>query len=263
MLKLSRTINSIALIVFVQVASGAGARTVSIAFNAANFSDPLTIDNGYFPLVSGTIYTSKSTIAEGCEEDVTAITYDTRTIDGVTARVVHDQVFDGETCTSDPGALTEDTSDYYAQDNAGNVWYMGEDTFTCEGAGNCTPGEGGWIAGINGAQPGVIMLAHPKSGASYKQEFSAGVAQDQALVTATGITAKMSRDDAYQSSYSNCIVTKEWTVLEPGAIEFKTYCPGVGVVQTVEHHGKVVTSELVSISGTANALKFRTPPKHH
>jgi hypothetical protein len=259
LVRLSKSAFWLAAIVIMQTASAAGARTVSIPFNAANFSDPLTIDNPYFPLIAGTTYTSRASTSDGCEEDVTTITYQTRIIDGVTTRVVHDQVFDGETCTSDPGALTEDTSDYYAQDNAGNVWYMGEDTFTCEGAGHCTPGEGAWIAGVNNAQPGIIMLAHPKSGDSYQQEFSAGIAQDQALVTAVGVTAKMTRDDAYQASYSNCLVTKEWTVLEPGAIEFKTYCPSIGVVQTVEHHGKSVASELTSISGTANALKFRKP----
>jgi hypothetical protein len=103
------------------------------------------------------------------------------------------------------------------------------------------------------------MLASPLAGESYKQEYLPGVAQDQGLVTAVGVSAKMTRDDAYQASYSNCIVTKEWTVLEPGSIEFKTYCPNVGVVLTVEHHGKVVRSELTSVSGTANALRFRRP----
>jgi len=238
------------------------ATRVSIPFSPANFSDPLTIDNTYFPLPAGTTYTSKSDTSDGCEVDVTTVTYDTRVIDGVTTRVVHDQVFDGSSCTTAPAALTEDTLDYYAQDNAGNVWYLGEDTFSCQGAGHCTPQDGAWIAGVNGAEPGIIMLGHPRSGDSYKQEFLAGVAQDQALVTALGVTAKMTRSDAYQSSYSSCIVTKEWSVLEKGAIEFKTYCPNVGVVVTVEHHGKVVRSELTSISGTANALKFRTPPKH-
>jgi len=249
-----------ALAASVLVASSAAAGTISIPFNSTNFSDPLTIDNTYFPLVPGTTYTSKSDTGDGCEVDLMAVTYDTRVIDGVTTRVVHDQVFDGETCSTAPSALTEDTLDYYAQDNAGNVWYMGEDTFDCQGAGHCTVGEGGWIGGLNGAEPGIIMLAQPHSGDSYKQEYLPGVAQDQARVTVVGVTAKMTRDDAYQSSYSNCIVTKEWTVLEPGAIEFKTYCPNIGVVVTVEHHGKVVRSELTSISGTANALKFRTPP---
>lgn len=261
MLKLS-TISTLAVAAALFVPGAAAGRTVSIPFSAGNFSDPLTIDNSYFPLVAGTTYTSREDTADGCEVDLTEVTYDTRMIDGVTTRVVHDRVFDGDACTTAPAALTEDTLDYYAQDNAGNVWYLGEDTFDCQGAGTCTPGEGGWIAGVGGAQPGIIMLAHPQSGDGYKQEFLPGVAQDQALVTSVGVTAKMTRDDAFQSSYSNCIVTKEWTVLEPGGIEFKTYCPGVGVVVTVEHHGKVVRSELTAISGTANALKFRTVPKH-
>lgn len=242
--------------------SQAIAKRISIPFSSANFSDPLTIDHIYFPLVSGTTYTSKADTGDGCEVDVMTVSYDTQVIDGVTTRVVHDSVYDGAACTTAPKALTEDTLDYYAQDDAGDVWYMGEDTFTCQGAGNCSPSEGGWIGGVNGAQPGIIMLAKPHSGDSYRQEYLPGVAEDQALVTAVGVTAKMTRDDAYQSSYSNCIVTKEWTVLEKGAIEFKTYCPDLGVVVTVEHHGKVVRSELTSVSGTANAMKFRRPPKH-
>lgn len=209
-----------------------------------------------------TTYTSKSATADGCEVDVTTVTYQTRVIDGVTTRIVHDAVYDGASCTTAPSALTEDTLDYYAQDDSGNVWYMGEDTFTCQGAGNCTPSPGGWIAGVNGAQPGIIMLASQQSGDRYRQEYLPGTAEDQASVMAVGVTAKMTRDDAYQSSYSNCIVTREFTVLEHGAIEFKTYCPNVGVVQVVEHHGKTVYSELTSISGTANALRFRTVPKH-
>lgn len=255
-------VSAIAIAASVLPSSPADASRVSIPFSASNFSDPLTIDNTYFPLVAGTTYTSTSTTPDGCEVDVMTVTYDTRAIDGVTARVVHDSVYDSTSCTTAAAALTEDTLDYYAQDDSDNVWYMGEDTFDCQGAGNCTPGEGGWIAGVNGAVPGIIMLANPQSGQSYRQEYLPGVAEDQALVTAVGVTAKMTREDAYQSSYSNCIVTKEWTVLEKGAIEFKTYCPDVGVVVTVEHHGKVVRSELTSISGTANALRFRTPPKH-
>ena len=255
------TLSSIAVGAILAAPSTAGARTISIPFAASNFSKPTTIDNTYFPLIPGTTFTYEATTTDGCEVDVTYVTYNTPTIDGIQTVAVHDQVFDGETCTTDPAALTEDTTDYYAQDNAGDVWYMGEDTFECEGAGHCTIAEGGWIGGVNGGQPGIIMLAHPQSGDRYRQEYLPGVAQDQAEVTAIGVTAKMTREDAYQSSYSDCIVTKEWTVLEKGAIEFKTYCPDVGNVLTVEHHGKVVRSELVSISGTMNAFKFRAPPK--
>jgi hypothetical protein len=235
------------------------ARTVTIPFSPSNFSDPLDIDNAYFPLVPITTFTYRAATPDGCEVTITTVTDTTEPIAGVTTRVVHDQAFDGETCSD--VELVEDTFDYYAQDNAGNVWYFGEDTFDCEGAGNCTPGEGAWRAGVNGAVPGIIMLANPRSGDSYRQELSPGIAEDQAKVTAVGVTEKMTRSDAFRRSYSNCIVTKEWTELERGAIEFKTYCPNIGNVLTVEHHGKIVRSELVSISGTASALKFRTVPR--
>jgi hypothetical protein len=261
MLKLPRT-SVIAIAAACLATSPAMARTVSIPFSASNFSSPLDINNTYFPLVAGTTYTYEATTTDGCEVNPVAVTYDTKVIDGVTVRVVLDQVFDADTCTTDPSALTEKTFDYYAQDNAGNVWYLGEDTFDCEGANNCTVGDGTWRAGVDGAVPGIIMLANPRSGDTYRQEYLPGVAEDQATVTSVGVTAKLTRDDAIQSSFLNCIVTKEFTKLEKGAIGFKTYCPDVGVVIDIDHHGKIVRSELVSISGTANALRFRTVRKN-
>jgi hypothetical protein len=259
MLKLT-TSASLAISALLLTPAAASAANIPANFNPANFSNPLTINNIYFPLVAGTTYIYREATEDGCETDVMAVTYETRVIAGVTTRKVHDQVFDGQACTSDPSALTEDTLDYYAQDKAGNVWYMGEDTFDCRGAGNCTPGEGGWIAGVNGARPGFIMLAHPHVGDSYQQEYQPRVALDRALVTQVGVTLRMQRSDAYRSSYSNCLVTQESTPLEPGAIENKGYCPQIGNVLTTE--GNNLRSELVSISGTANALKFRVVPTH-
>jgi len=241
------------------VSSPTMARTVSIPFSASNFTNSTTINNSYFPLVPGTTYTYKADIPDGCEVDVMRVTYDTRVMDGVTTVVVDDRVYDAAVCRTGPANLVERTLDYYAQDNAGNVWYMGEDTFDCQGANNCTVGDGAWIGGVNGAQPGIIMLANPRKGDTYRQEYLPGVAEDQATVDGLGVTATPTRDDAYRSSYSNCLVTKEFTDLEKGARGSKTYCPGIGVVIDTDHHGKAIRSELVSISGTANALRFRRP----
>jgi len=243
------------------LATGADARTVSLPFGASNFSDPLDIDNTYFTLEPKTAFTYKAEGADGCEVDVTTVTNRTRTIAGVTTRIVHDQAFEGDTCTTDPSALVEDTFDYYAQDNSGNVWYFGEDTFHCQGAGNCTPSDGAWLAGVDGAVPGIIMLASPRSGDTYRQEFYPGHAEDQASVTSTGITVKLAREDAYPpGAFTGCIKTKEFTVLDKGAVEYKYYCPDVGLVVVDEHHGTVVHFELTS--GSADALRFRTVPKH-
>ncbi len=252
--------SSFACSVLLFTSSAALARTVTIPFSASNFSNPLDIDNPYFPLIAGTTWTYKADTVDGCEVVITHVTNDTKTLAGVTTRVVHDQAFEGETC--DNVELVEDTFDYHAQDNAGNVWYFGEDTFDCEGEGNCERGDGSWLAGVNGAKAGLFMLAHPRSGDAYSQEQAPDVAEDHALVTEVGITARMRRDDAFRSSYSNCIVTKEWTPLERGAIEFKTYCPNIGNVLTIEHHGKILRSELTDFSSPADALRFRRPPRH-
>jgi hypothetical protein len=245
--------------------TAAVARTVTIPFSASNFSDPLDIDNPYFPLVPGTVFTYRAATPDGCEVDVMTVTNNTRAIAGITARVVHDVVSEGETCgKAEP---VEDTLDFYAQDNSGNVWYMGEHSEDCED-GTCTLNEGSWEAGKDifnigqNAKAGIIMLAHPRSGDSYRQEFYPGHAEDEATITAVGITGRLKRPDAYRRTIDNCIVTKEFTDLEKGSIGFKTYCPGIGIILDVDHHGKVQRSELVSITSTAGALKFRTVPKH-
>lgn len=242
----------------------ASARDLAIPFSAANFSDPLAIDNALFPLVSGTTFTYKAETADGCEVDVTTVTSDTRLIDGVTTRIVHDTAYEGETCTTDPSALVEDTLDYYAQDDSGNVWYFGEDTYHCP-IGTCPRGGGSWIAGEDptSAIPGTIMLAQPRSGDTYYQEQAADVALDQATVSSTGVTVTLHREDAFPpGTFSNCIVTKEFSDLEKGSIEQKSYCPGVGNVLVEEHHGKKLTSELTGLAAarTNDAFQFRTVP---
>jgi hypothetical protein len=261
MLKLT-TASSLAIAATLLAAGAAYARTVSIPFSASNFSNPTDIDNQYFPLIPGTTLTYKASTPDGCEVDVFTVTSGTQAIDGVTTLVIHDRAYEGATCTTADSAFVEDTLDYHAQDNSGNVWYFGEDSSNCEGAGHCTPSSGSWRAGVDGAQPGVVMLACPRSGDTYMQEDAPGVAQDQATVNSTGVTVKLTRSDAFPpGTFSNCIVTKEFSDLEKGSTEYKSYCPNIGVVAVDEHHGKVLRSELTSSS--ADALRFRKVPKKH
>ena len=157
--------------------------------------------------------------------------------------------------------LVEKTFDWFAQDDAGNVWYFGEETFDCEGAGSCELGEGSWEAGKDVAdvgtiaEPGLIMLANPRNGDQYYQEFYEGFAEDQARVTGVGVTVTLEREDAWPGSpFTGCLKTKEWTQLDPGAVEQKYYCPGIGLVAVDEHHGKELRFELV----TARRRRRRT-----
>ena len=238
------------------VPQGLAASVVSIPFDVANFSDPLDIDNQYLPMVPGMVQTYKADAPDGCEVDVVTVTSDTKAIAaGVTARVVYDVGYEDPECNGTL-ELHEATFDWFAQDNAGNVWYMGEASSNCTPAG-CTPSGGSWEAGVDGAVAGIIMLANPHSGDQYYQEYYVGHAEDQAKVTSVGVKVVLKRDDAFPpGSFSNCIKTKEWSALDTGSPEQKYYCPGIGNVAVDEHHGKVFNFELVDAA--ADALKFRT-----
>lgn len=104
---------------------------------------------------------------------MTQVTDARKVIQGVSTTVVHDVLYVN-------GVLAEDTFDWYAQDKAGNVCYFGEDIKELDPSGNVTGTEGSWQAGKNGAVRGAIMLADPQPGNFYKQEFAAGVAEDEA-----------------------------------------------------------------------------------
>lgn len=241
------------------------ARTVSIPFSPAHFSHPLTINNPLLPLVPGTIMTYRSETADGCEQNRVEVTGDIKHIAaGIDARPVHDQVFAGATC-AEATALTEDTFDWYAQDNDGNVWYLGEDSKECD-ANGCTQSDGSWEAGADVANSGtlgvagIIMLAHPRKGDGYQQEFYEGHAEDIAAVQAVDIDVTLSRDDALQPRlFHHCLNTKERSTLESGSVAQKYYCPNIGVVAEEDlSHGRV-RSELIDPS--ALAFQFRTVPK--
>jgi hypothetical protein len=233
------------------------AGTIAIPFNPANFSNPLTINNQYLPMVAGTTTVFRATGVDVCEEVRVTVTDQTKTIAGVTARVVTDTAYEDEGC--DGGLVrVEDTLDWFAQDNAGNVWYMGENTKDCVGN-KCKPGAGSWQAGVKGAVAGIAILASPHQSDQYYQEFQKDVAEDQAQVTGVDIDVTLTRPDAYPPrQFSGCLKTKEWTRLSPGAIEQKYYCPGIGLVAVDEHQGKTFRSELVDPS--AGALRFRRVP---
>jgi hypothetical protein len=193
------------------------------------------ISNPYLPQIPGTLYHYRSETPDGIEINLVRITRQTKQVLGVTTTVVHDQVFLN-------GELTEDTFDWEAQDRAGNVWYFGEDSKELEN-GVVVSTEGSWQAGVDGARPGIIMLAHPKSGTTYVQEDALDVAEDRAKVLGT----KASVDVPF-GHFSNCVQTQEWTLLEHGDREHKFYCPGTGLVEEVHPAGGHITNQLVAIT---------------
>jgi len=181
------------------------------------------IDNPFMPLKPGT-----KVSFDGAERIEITISTETKTILGVPATVVRDQVFLN-------GELEEDTLDWFAQDREGNVWYFGEETAEYR-QGKVVSTKGSWEGGVDGALPGIIMLADPQVGDVYRQEFYKGEAEDIGEVTGVGgsITVPL-------GTFTDILVTEEWTPLEPDVRERKTYVPGIGVVETRPVKGGGVT----------------------
>ena len=193
------------------------------------------VTNEWFPLTPGTTYEFEGDTDAGLETIVVEVLAETKVIQGVTATVVRDRVYlDDE--------LIEDTFDWYAQDAAGNVWYLGEATQEYE---NGIPGstEGSWEWGVEGALPGVVMWADPSAylGESYRQEYAKDVAEDWGKVVALDQNV-----DVPYGSFTGCVETEDWNGLESGPHEHKFYCSGLGVTLEVEGGGARV--ELIDVT---------------
>jgi hypothetical protein len=225
----------------------AGAAPVLPNFDAATFIPDAPIDNPFFPLVPGTLYTYEGQRQQDSETvtetDTVLVSFQTRTILGIPARVVVDDV-------RDDGVLTEHTLDFFAQDTAGNVWYLGEESteflFDDEGNPIGTSTEGSWQAGVNGARPGFAMEAAPAVGDQYFQEFSPGVAEDQAEVVSLDGDVTVPA-----GHFTNALVTFETTPLDPEDLAFKFYARGIGQVLELEVNENLeptFASELVSVT---------------
>lgn len=191
--------------------------------------------NEFMPLVPGTTF-----VYEGENEDGEVvrveeyITHETVEIMGVTCIVVEAKEWEA-------GEMVEDTDDWYAQELNGNIWYFGEYSEEIED-GEVVGTEGSWEAGVDGALPGIIMLADPYVGMWYRQEYYEGEAEDVALILSINATVTIGL-----GTYEHCLQTAEWALLEPGIIEHKFYAPDVGLIRAVAVEGETGYEDLIEI----------------
>lgn len=177
------------------------------------------VDNPWMPLTPGTTLIYRGVKDKTTERDVFKVTRRTKVVGGVRCVVINDRVYDAN------GRLSERTTDYYAQDRKGSVWYFGEDTASLDASGRVTSTEGTWHAGVNGARAGLFMPAHPRVGEHHRQEFLGGHAEDQFRVVSLHSRVKV----PYVRSRI-ALQTHEWTALEPGVLDAKYYVRGIGEV---------------------------------
>ena len=209
-------------------------RTSAPVFDPNNFVT--VVDNQYYPLPVGRTLVYSGVKDGQTQRDTVTITSQTKVILGVSATVVSD-------IADHNGTLLEKTSDWYAQDKQGNVWYLGEDTVQFLPHGK-TDTSGSWQAGVNGAVPGIIMEANPQIPDAYRQEFLAGQAEDTAWIVGRGGTVSVP-----YGKVRNVLTTLEATRLEPGAYDQKVYGPGIGIVVEQSLSGANEYANLESVSG--------------
>lgn len=198
---------------------------------AAELSAAVT--NPLFPAPVGATWTYEGDTPDGLERIEIVVEPGTFRVWDVEARIVRDSAFlDDE--------LVEDTRDWFAQDARGHVWYLGEDTAEYED-GVIVSMEGAWKAGVDGALPGIVMLADPQVGDVYRQEYFEGEAEDYAEVISVDASVEVPA-----GSFTGCLKTRDLSAIEPALDEFKYYCPGVGNVLVEEGDVRI---ELIEYAG--------------
>lgn len=231
-------------------------------FDDADFSASAIIDNPWWTLPAGSNFLYFAESGGECEWNLVEVLNSTTANFGVpydvNARIVLDRAWVDPDCEYDGipanfdevvdkvGNPEEATYDWFAQDSDGNIWYMGEDTYS-SGGGNA----GSFVAGCDGAEAGIVMLADPHKGDFYRQEYYAGEAEDWGKVTtfikADGLT---------------CLKIKEWSPLSTGHNEHKFYCSNgvTGALSWIEElKGKTVLVQLIGSVDTPPVAPTHDP----
>jgi hypothetical protein len=144
---------------------------------------------------------------------------DTKTIGGVTARVVEERESRGS-------ELVEVSRNYFAVSRkTSSVYYFGEDVDIYE-SGRVASHSGSWLHGSNGARYGLYMPGAPRVGDRYYEEIAPGRAMDR-----TAIATLTESVTTPAGKFESCLATDETTPLEPATVEHKYYAPGIGLIR--------------------------------
>jgi hypothetical protein len=194
----------------------------------ADFSNRVT--NPYFSLKPGMTRVYDGTKDGVPEHVVVTVSRSYRTIMGIKCVIVNDVVTINR-------ALEENTTDWYAQDKQGNVWYFGEDSKDYKN-GVVVSTQGTWETGVDGALPGVVVHAKPVVGPRYRQEYRPGVAEDMARVLTVTATQAVPA-----GTFHNTVLTLDTDPLNPDKVEHKWYARGVGLIHAIriggQHHEEI------------------------
>jgi len=185
------------------------------------FSHPQQITNPYLPLASlkrDVLENQSQRVERTARPDV----HKTIQIGGqaIEALTVEDREFNAG------GELIEATRDYFAQDDDGNVYYMGEDVDEYKN-GKITGHSGAWLFGRDTRKLGLLMPAHPKVGDKFKSEDAPPITWEADEIVSLSETVTVPA-----GTFQNCLKIKE--IASDGDTEYKLYAPNIGCVEEIE-----------------------------
>ena len=213
----------------------------SPSINPQNFTVG-AITTKYFSMSAGKHLIYNTTTEEGTKRIEVLVPGWTKEIMGVTTLVVWNRIYVND-------ELVEDTRDYLAQDHSGNIWYFGEDVDNYEND-IINNHDGAWIAGADGAQPGILIPSQPIVGQEFRQEYYTGKAEDIGRVEWVGVAV-----DVPAGYFNDCVQLHEWNPLDDSARD-TYYCNDASAIALeIEEDERV---ELVYISFTG-ALDIPLP----
>ena len=192
-------------------------------FDPDNFDRSTNIDNEWLPMQPGTQWVYEGVTVEDDESIPQRVEFTvtdlTKEIAGV--RTVVAWIVD----ISDDQVVEQEIA-FYAQDNDGDVWYLGEHPEEYEDGEFIDAPT--WIAGVDGSIPGIKMKAEPQQGTpAYFQGWAPAVEwTDYGQVDGMGQETCVSVD-----CYQDVLVVAESSLEEEDAYQLKYYAPGVGNVQ--------------------------------
>jgi hypothetical protein len=194
-------------------------------FSPNNFSNSTRIDNQWLPLVPGTrlILEGQADRGSGARPHrvVFTVTDLTKVINGVRTVVIWDRDIA-------EGQIAESELAFFAQDDHGNVWNLGEYPEEFED-GKFTGAPSTWIAGLARAKAGIHMRGKPRLN---QPRYLQGFAPDIEFLDCAKVIKEVPKICVPFKCFEHVLLTDETSPLDPeGGHQRKFHAPGVGIAK--------------------------------
>ena len=210
-----RILSAVAMLV-----SAAGSYGQGPANLAPQFTHPKEITNPYLPLAS-----LKQRVLESTEKGkplpIERILKPGSKIFSISGQLVEALIVEDREMVN--GELAELTLDYFAQDDEGTVYHLGEDVDQYKD-GKVVGHEGAWLFGRDTQELAIVMPGHPRVGQKFRSESVPGGAQENVVVLSISEKIRVPA-----GKFKHCLKVRETN--SHGETEYKIYAPGVGAVR--------------------------------